>query len=129
MVAMDREERYPPSYPARKLLDIVGDRWTPVVLYVLHQSPKRYSELQAAIPDVSKKMLTQVLRALERSGLVQRTVYPVVPPHTEYCLTDTGRRLHEPVAALCDWASANEDLLDQIHERAKRDVERPDSAE
>lgn len=117
-----QEERYPPSYPARKLLDIVGDRWTPVVLYVLRNSPKRYSQIQTAIPGISKKMLTQVLRALERSGLVHRTVHPVVPPRTEYRLTGTGRRLHEPVAALCDWATANEDLLDAIHERSRREA-------
>jgi DNA-binding HxlR family transcriptional regulator len=114
------EQRYPPGYPARKLLDIVGDRWTPVVLYVLHDSPKRYSEVQGAIPDVSKKMLTQVLRALERFGLVHRTVYPVVPPRTEYSLTDAGKRLHEPVAALCGWATTNESFLDELHERAQR---------
>lgn len=112
-----KTSRYPASYPARKLLDIVGDKWTPVVLYSLSDSPKRYSELQRDIPDISKKMLTQVLRALERADLLQRTVYPTVPPHTDYRLTPMGRRVHEPVAALCDWARGNEAILDEIHEQ------------
>lgn len=112
----DRAE-YAPSYPARKLLDLVGDKWTPVVLYSLSDSPKRYSEIQRDIPDISKKMLTQVLRALERGGVVERKVFPVVPPMTEYRLTALGGRLHEPVAALCTWASGHEDLLDLIHQR------------
>jgi DNA-binding HxlR family transcriptional regulator len=111
---------YVPSYPARKLLDLVGDKWTPVVLFSLSDSPKRYSEIRRDIPDISKKMLTQVLRMLERGGLVHRTVFPVVPPKTEYRLTELGSRLHEPVAALCTWASRNEELLDLIHQRLRR---------
>ena len=112
-----RNGDYGPRYPARKLLDLVGDKWTPVVLYSLAHSVKRFSELQRDIPDISKKMLTQVLRALERADLLQREVFPVVPPRTEYRLTKLGHRLHEPVAALCDWASVNEALLDSIHRK------------
>lgn len=111
-----RPANYGPRYPARKLLDLVGDKWTPVVLYSLSDSTKRYSEIQRDIPDITKKMLTQVLRALERRGLLERTAFAVVPPRTEYRLTPLGCRLHEPVAALCDWAKANEDMLDDIHE-------------
>jgi DNA-binding HxlR family transcriptional regulator len=110
-----RPAGYGPSYPARKLLDLVGDKWTPVVLYSLSDSTKRYSEIQRDIPDITKKMLTQVLRTLERGGVLERKAYTVVPPRTEYRLTALGRRLHEPVAALCDWARSNEALLDEIH--------------
>lgn len=108
---------YGPRYPARRLLELVGDKWTPIVLFSLSDSTKRFSEIQRAIPDVSKKMLIQVLRALERAGLVERTVYPVVPPKTEYRLTPDGRRLHEPVAALCTWAAEHEAFLDELHQR------------
>ena len=108
---------YDPKYPARRLLALVGDKWTPIVLYSLSDSAKRYSELQREIPDISKKMLTQVLRLLARGGLVQRTVYAVVPPQTDYRLTADGRKLHAPVAALCDWASANAPFLDRVHQR------------
>jgi DNA-binding HxlR family transcriptional regulator len=76
--------------------------------------------MQHRIPDISKKMLIQVLRKLEADGLVNRKVYPVVPPKTEYTLTPTGQRLHEPVALLCRWAAANTDLLDKIDSRRSR---------
>lgn len=111
---------YGPHYPARKLLGLVGDKWTPVVLYSLSDSTKRYSELQRDIPDISKKMLTQVLRALELGGLLGRTIHAVVPPRTEYRLTALGRCLHEPVAELCNWATANEPLLDEIHAKLEQ---------
>jgi DNA-binding MarR family transcriptional regulator len=74
---------------------------------------------QRQIPDISKKMLIQVIRSLEKDGLVERTVYPVVPPKTEYRLTDEGRLFYEPVAALCKWASDNAVFLDAVHERRR----------
>jgi DNA-binding HxlR family transcriptional regulator len=101
-------------YPARRILKLIGDKWTPIVLYCLSGGVRRFNELQRHIPDISKKMLIQVLRKLEASGLVNRKVYPVVPPKTEYALTEAGRRLHEPVALLCRWAAANTALLDKI---------------
>ena len=101
-------------YPARRILKLIGDKWTPIVLYCLSGGVRRFNELQHHIPDISKKMLIQVLRKLEASGFVDRKVYPVVPPKTEYTLTGAGRRLHEPVALLCRWAAANTALLDKI---------------
>jgi len=112
-------ENYGPKYPARRLLELVGDKWTPIILYSLSDSVKRFSEIQRDIPDISKKMLIQVLRALENGGLVERTVYPVVPPKTEYRLTSDGKILHAPVAKFCSWASQNEKFLDKIHRRRR----------
>ncbi|WP_296354206.1 helix-turn-helix domain-containing protein [Ramlibacter sp.] len=97
----------------------MGDKWTPIVLFCLADASKRYSELQRELPDISKKMLTQVLRALETHGLVERLVHATVPPQTEYKLTPDGMRLHAPVSALCNWASANEEFLDVVHRRAE----------
>lgn len=102
------------NYPARRILRLIGDKWTPIVLYCLSGGVRRFSEMQHRIPDISKKMLIQVLRTLERDGLVQRTVYPVVPPRTEYQLTESGLRLHAPVAWLCGWAAENSDFLDEV---------------
>jgi DNA-binding HxlR family transcriptional regulator len=117
MSSPDDREPFDARYPARRLLDLIGDKWTPIVLYCLSGGVRRFSELRRRIPDISKKMLIQVLRSLERDGLVERTVHQVVPPRTEYRLTEAGRRLHEPVAALCLWASENAALLDAIHAR------------
>ncbi len=104
-------------YPARRLLDLIGDKWTPIVLYCLSGGVRRFNEMHRQIPDISKKVLVQVLRSLENDGLVERTVYPVVPPKTEYRLTDDGRRLHEPVAALSSWAINNDAFLNEIFTR------------
>lgn len=106
-----------PRYPARRLLELMGDKWTPVVLFCLSGSVMRFGEIQRAIPDISKKMLIQVLRTLEAGGLVERTVYAVVPPRTEYRLTPDGQTLHGPVATLCEWAGRNEAFLDKVHQR------------
>jgi DNA-binding HxlR family transcriptional regulator len=71
--------------PAWRILDLIGDKWTPVVLYCISlREVRRFNELQRHIPDISKKMLIQTLRNLERDGLVERTVYQQVPPKTEY---------------------------------------------
>jgi len=115
-----RSETLDAHYPARRLLDVIGDKWTPIVLFCLSGGVRRFSEMQRQIPDISKKMLIQVLRSLENDGLVERTVYPVVPPKTEYRLTEDGRKLHEPVAALCAWSMRNADFLDQIAARRPR---------
>lgn len=103
--------------PLRQMFDLVGDRWTATVLFVISDGVKRYSDLQKQIPDVTKKMLTQTLRSLERDGLVERTVYPVVPPKTEYRLTPLGLRFLEPIASLADWAVSHQDDLRSILNR------------
>ena len=103
------------NYPVRRLLLLVSDAWTPIIFHCLSDGKKRFSELQRQLPDISKKMLAQVLRRLERDGLVHRTVYAVVPPKTEYSLTEYGRKLHEPLTFLCQWAHANEDMIDAIY--------------
>ncbi len=123
ITSADDREVFSARYPARRLLDLVGDKWTPIVLYCLSGGVRRFNEMQRQIPDISKKMLIQVLRSLERDGLVERTVFQVVPPRTEYRLTEAGRRLHEPVAALCLWAAENAAFLDAIHARRHGTVE------
>jgi DNA-binding HxlR family transcriptional regulator len=88
---------------ARQVLDLIADKWAVLVVYALAGGTKRYSELQRQIAGVSQKMLTQTLRGLERDGLVERKVYPVVPPMTEYSLTPLGRTLIEPLCTICRW--------------------------
>jgi DNA-binding HxlR family transcriptional regulator len=110
---------YGEDYPSRQLLELIGDKWTPIVLYVLGGGTKRYGEMQRHLPDVSKKMLTQTLRALEEAGLLRRTVYAEVPPKVEYDLTELGRSFLEPVTALCRWATNHPDELAAVRQKRK----------
>jgi DNA-binding HxlR family transcriptional regulator len=121
-VMTDETTVYDENYPSRRLLHLIGDKWTPIVLYVLGLGTKRYGEMQRHLPDISKKMLTQTLRALEEGGLLRRKVYPEVPPKVEYDLTALGRIYLEPVTALCRWAAAHLNDLDavQMHRRKAR---------
>lgn len=87
---------------------MIADRWSILVLYALKiNGTQRYSQLQNALEGISQKMLTQTLRSLERNGLVNRTSYPVVPPHTEYDLTELGHSLDTLIAPLALWAMQN----------------------
>jgi DNA-binding HxlR family transcriptional regulator len=80
-------------------------RWKLVILFHLFDGEvKRFSELERAIPNVSQKMLTQQLRALEADGIVRRVVHPQVPPKVEYALTDWGQELCPVLDALLNWA-------------------------
>jgi DNA-binding HxlR family transcriptional regulator len=83
---------------------LLADKWTLLVLLSLLQGTKRTSDLLRQISGISPKMLTQTLRKLEAADIVERTVYPVVPPKVEYCLTDSGRELEEVLAKLYDWS-------------------------
>ena len=93
--------------PSNSVLKMVAGKWQVLVLYALRGKTRRYSDLQRSIGGISQKMLTQTLRDLERNGLVERTVYPVVPPHTEYKLTTLGESLEEIVYSLGMWAQEN----------------------
>jgi DNA-binding HxlR family transcriptional regulator len=95
----------------------VADKWTMILIDVLAEHGEtRFTELSRLIPGISQKMLTQTLRGMEREGLVQRTVHPVVPPRVEYRLTDLGLSLGEAFCGVWTWAEEN---LEQI-EAARR---------
>jgi DNA-binding HxlR family transcriptional regulator len=100
---------------SRQVLGLIADQWTPLVIYALEDGTTRFSQLLKRIDGISKKMLTQTLRAMERNGLVQRVVYPVVPPVVEYSLTPLGLTLIEPMNALKIWAY--EHLQEVAHAR------------
>jgi len=104
---------YTRGCPSRDLLDRIGDKWTVLVLGELgKQGTCRFTELRKQLAGVSEKMLTQTLRALERDGMVRRTVYPTVPVRVEYDLTPLGETLREPLRSLTDWSVRHiEDVL------------------
>jgi DNA-binding HxlR family transcriptional regulator len=90
-----------------QVLARVGEKWSVLIIIMLADRPRRFSELKRAIGGISQRMLTLSLRGLERDGMVKRTVFPVVPPRVEYELTALGRSLHAPVSALGEWARAH----------------------
>lgn len=111
-------------------LQLVGDKWTVLVVSKLGNGTQRFNELRREIGNISQKMLTTTLRQLERDGFVTRTVYPIVPPRVDYELTDLGRDLLNPVAGLIRWAQINSARMDAA--RLRYDTangERPLAAE
>jgi DNA-binding HxlR family transcriptional regulator len=103
--------------PTRQALDLIADKWTTLLIYLLARGKQRYGDLHRQVGGISQKMLTQTLRKLERDGLVTRHVYPEVPPRTEYELTRLGHTLIEPMGALCEWAGAHLTELEQARRR------------
>lgn len=87
-----------------RVLSRIGDKWSVLVIMLLRDEPRRFSELKRGIGNISQRMLTLTLRNLERDGLVSRTVTPSIPPRVDYELTELGLSLSEPVKALGAWA-------------------------
>ena len=96
-----------------ELIGRVADKWTLLVLEELEDNGVlRFTELARLVPGISQKMLTQTLRAMERDGLVDRTVHPVIPPKVEYRLTDLGHSLGEAFCGVWHWAGDNLDRVE-----------------
>ncbi|WP_172293586.1 helix-turn-helix domain-containing protein [Pseudoruegeria sp. HB172150] len=103
--------------PVRNVLDHVAAKWTSLLLLQLEDGPKRFNSLGRALPDISKRMLTQSLRELERDGLVSRQVYDTKPPSVEYSLTEMGRSFLAPLSHLIGWALDNRPGIDAARHR------------
>lgn len=97
----------PANCPVRQVLDHVSAKWPVLVLMELETGPRRFNELLRALPDISKRMLTQSLRDLERDGIVRREVFDTKPPSVSYSLTDLGEGFLPHLLALVDWAEGS----------------------
>jgi DNA-binding HxlR family transcriptional regulator len=91
-----------------EILARIGDKWSVLIVAALGEGPLRFSEVKRMVGGISQRMLTLTLKGLERDGLISRSVTPSVPPRVDYELTELGRDLLNPVAALGDWARANQ---------------------
>jgi DNA-binding HxlR family transcriptional regulator len=103
--------------PVRNVLDVIGDKWSMLILMSLAGQPRRFNDVHRTMPDISKRMLTQTLRTLERDGLVTRHVFPTKPPSVEYRLAPLGHSVLMPLGALIEWA---ENSFGQIAEARSR---------
>lgn len=108
-----------PDCPIRNILTRISDRWSMLILLALNgkQEPMRYSDILAAIPDISQKMLTVALKNLEADGLVQRQAYAEIPPRVEYNITERAKTLMPHINSLVEWALDN--LADILNDRKK----------
>lgn len=94
-----------PHCPVRRSLDVVGCKWTLLIIRNLLASPRRFGELLFTVGDVGPKVLTERLRAIEGEGILTRTVFPEAPLRVEYALTDRGHALHPVIDALATWGN------------------------
>lgn len=92
----------------RQILDRIAGKWSLLVISLLAERTMRFNELRREIDGISQRMLTVTLRQLERDGLVCRTVYPVVPPRVEYCLSQLGHTLLGTIQALVTWTEKHQ---------------------
>jgi DNA-binding HxlR family transcriptional regulator len=91
--------------PVTLTTEIIGGKWKPLILFFLEAKTRRFSELQRLIPGMTRKMLTQHLRELERDGIVHRKVYAQVPPKVEYSLTKHGQSLKPILKLMSAWGT------------------------
>lgn len=117
---------YAADCPTRKILDRVGDKWAVLILLLLRQEPMRFNALRRAIEGISQKMLSQVLKSLERDGLIRRHVTPTVPVTVEYSITPLGATLAGAVDPLRDWAEKN--LKEVLAAQRRYDAQQQDKA-
>lgn len=100
---MQRGDLFAEKCPSREVLKHVTSRWGVLLLVALLSGTQRFSDLRRKVNGISEKMLAQTLQWLEADGFVERISYPVVPPHVEYTLTQSGTEIAKKVEALADW--------------------------
>jgi DNA-binding HxlR family transcriptional regulator len=92
-----------PALPVERALKIISGRWKAIILYYLFDGPKRLSQLEKTIPNITQKVLIQQLRELEEHGLVHREIFRQVPARVDYSATALGLSLEPVLLALCEW--------------------------
>jgi len=102
--------------PVSRTLKVIGGKWKPLIIYHLNGGDQRNGQLRRAIPEITQKMLTQQLRELEQDGLVEREVFPVVPPRVDYRLTNLGTSVLPVLEAMAAWGAANEAAFPAVDE-------------
>jgi DNA-binding HxlR family transcriptional regulator len=126
-ISADWLATYGRGCPSRTVIEVLANKWALYVLGALrrHDRPLRFSELRRMLDGVSQKMLTQTLRALERDGLVSRTVYPTVPPRVEYALAPLGVEAGRLTSAMAEWSVAHVDEIADVRREFDARAARP----
>ena len=105
------------STTSADVLALVSDKWVVDVLHAIRADLNRYSLMQRHIPEISRKMLTQTLRKLERNGIIQRVDYDEQPPRVEYFITSLGESLISHLTGLCQWSKSRFEEVEQAREQ------------
>jgi DNA-binding HxlR family transcriptional regulator len=100
-------QRSPPigKCPIQISLSVIGGKWKPIILWFLKDGPVRFSGIQRKIPGITQMMLTKQLRELVADGMIERAVYPEVPPRVDYSITDDGLSVFPVLVALNEWGN------------------------
>lgn len=107
-------------------LDMIVGKWKPMILlYLMNEGTKRFSELKRLLPDITPRMLTLQLRELEAHDIIERKVYPEVPPRVEYSMTEYGRTLEPILEAMHEWGKAHLEHMKAKHARQSEGVADP----
>ena len=112
---------YSADCPTRQILDRVGDKWAVLILLLVRDEPMRFNALRRTIEGISQKMLSQVLKSLERDGLVRRRAIATVPVTVEYSITPLGQTLAEKLVGITEWAEANIEAVLAAQQRYDRE--------
>ena len=100
-----------PPCPVATTLMLIGNKWKIFIIQQLMDRPFRFSELRRAIPGISEKVLTDNLRAMEKDGLITRTVFPEVPPRTEYALSELGNTMRPIIESMATWGTGYQQIV------------------
>jgi len=96
--------------PVTATMDVIGGKWKILILYLIFNDINRFGKMGMVLKDISKQMLTTQLRELENDGIIERKIYPEIPPRVEYFLTEKGKSLLPVIELMRDWG--NEHLLE-----------------
>lgn len=100
-----REYANPHECPVTATMQVIAGKWKIIIIWAISGGYNRFGMLQRAVPDITKKMLTQQLRELEEDGIISRHVFPVIPPHVEYKITPLGKTLQPIIFAMGEWGN------------------------
>ena len=104
----DGPKKFKYGWPIEATIDVIGGKWKPLIIYHLKDGTLRFSQIVNKVePRITQRMLTKILREMERDGLVTRKVYPEVPPKVEYSLTEKAESLIPILDQLCEWGSVH----------------------
>ncbi|KOY87997.1 hypothetical protein AD998_00700 [bacterium 336/3] len=95
----------PETCPVTYTTSIIGGRWKPIIIYLISEGICRFGDMQRSMPLITKTMLTQELRDLERNGIIHRQVFAEIPPRVEYSLTDWGKKTLPVLQAMAVWGN------------------------